>query len=177
MQNNSGAYSDINKLAGKVYFTILSVNILWFLLIFAAPYLESLGGNYESISGFIYLFFSKVCHQDDLRSFHLFGLKLAVCSRCLWIYAGFFLGVVIYPLRNKIGNFDTPSVIYLFIPAILLFLDVLLDIAGVVKNSFFSRSATGLLTGFVLPFFIIPGFVKFFYEVNSFLRNKISYKN
>ncbi|MFZ1461597.1 MAG: hypothetical protein WAU38_12445, partial [Ignavibacteria bacterium] len=70
-----------------------------------------------------------------------------------------------------------PSVIYLFIPAILLFLDVLLDIAGVVKNSFFSRSATGLLTGFVLPFFIIPGFVKFFYEVNSFLRNKISYKN
>lgn len=177
MQNNSVAYSDISKLAGKVYFTILSVNLLWLLMIFAAPYLGTLGGNYESISGFVYIFFSKVCHQDDLRSFHLFGLKLAVCSRCLWIYTGFFLGVVIYPLRNKISNFDSPSVIYLFIPAILLFLDVLLDMTGVVKNSFLSRSATGFLTGLVLPFFIIPGFVKFFYEVNSFLRNKISYKN
>lgn len=177
MQNNSGIDSEAGKIAGKVYFTILAVNLIWLLMIFAAPLLETLGGIYESISDFIYIFFSKVCHQDDLRSFHLFGHKIAVCSRCVWIYSGFFLGVVMYPVRNRIANFDTPSLIYLFIPSALLFLDVILDMTGILQNSFFSRSATGFLTGLVLPFFIIPGFVKFFYEVNTFMRNKISYKN
>ena len=69
-----------------------------------------------------------------------------------------------------------PPLVYLFVAAIILFLDVMLDTAGIISNTFFSRSATGFLMGFILPFYIIPGFIKFFDEVNSFVRNKLSYK-
>lgn len=37
-------------------------------------------------------FFSKVCHQRPERSFILFGGQVAVCVRCLGIYAGAALG-------------------------------------------------------------------------------------
>lgn len=36
----------------------------------------------------IFAFFSKVCHQRPERSIVLFGAPVAVCVRCLGIYAG-----------------------------------------------------------------------------------------
>jgi uncharacterized membrane protein len=40
----------------------------------------------------IFAFFSKVCHQRPDRSFFLSGAPVAVCVRCLAIYAGAALG-------------------------------------------------------------------------------------
>jgi uncharacterized membrane protein len=40
----------------------------------------------------IFTFFSKVCHQRPERSFMLFGAQVAVCVRCVGIYAGAALG-------------------------------------------------------------------------------------
>lgn len=40
----------------------------------------------------IFAFFSKVCHQRPERSLMLFGEPVAVCIRCLGIYAGAALG-------------------------------------------------------------------------------------
>lgn len=137
---------------------------------------SSFGGIFEEISSYIYLFFSKVCHQNEERSFHLLSHKLGVCSRCVWIYIGFFLGTSFYPLKYKLNNTSLPSLSYLFAASSILLLDVLFDTIGIFPNTFFSRSVTGFLLGFVLPFYIIPGFVKFFDEVHSFVRNKLSYK-
>lgn len=162
------------QLAKKIYLIIFGFSLLWLLLIFLAPLFQLWGGVFERISSFIYLFFSKVCHQNSNRSFHLFEHKLGVCSRCLWIYAGFFVGTIVYPFKYKLNNVNTPSIWFLMIPMMLLISDVIFDSFGIFMNTFFSRSLTGFFLGAALPLFIIPGFVKFFFEVYSFLRNKAS---
>lgn len=165
------------RFARKIYFVFMFFSILWIIMILAAPLLTDKEFFSERISDFLYLFFSKVCHQEDSRSFHLFGNKLAVCSRCFLIYTGFIAGSVAYPFKYRLNRIDSPSVIYLFIAASLLFLDVILDWTGILKNTFLTRSVTGFITGFILPFFLIPGFIKFFSELNSYFKNSLSYKN
>ena len=162
------------NLSRKIYNSILIFSILWLVLIILAPLLLSLGNGYSDIASFIYIFFSKLCHQYDDRSFHLFGYKLAVCSRCLAIYTGFLAGTLLYSILKKPDNMTPPSIWYLVGGVIILTIDILLDMTGVWLNTFISRSVTGLIVGFILPFYIIPGFMKFFYEVHSFLRNKYS---
>ena len=161
-------------LARKVYFIILFFSLIWLLLVFAAPVLAASGGVYSDISSYIYIFFSSVCHQDDLRSFHIFGYELAVCSRCVSIYTGFFFGAVLYPVKFRLNNVIPPSVWFLIAALLLMLIDVLLDNSGYWSNTFLTRSLTGFVMGIVLPFYLIPGFVKFYYEVHSFLRKKIS---
>lgn len=169
------APSDIDRGQAKiVYYVILGFSFLWLSLILLAPLLANSGGFPEKISSYIYLFFSKVCHQQDERSFHFFEHRLGVCSRCVWIYAGFLAGCIIYPLKYKLTNVSPPSLIFLVIALAFLLLDVILDSFGVLTNTFLTRSVTGFLIGAVLPLYIIPGFIKFFDEVNSFLRNKVN---
>ena len=157
-----------------VYCFILLFSFIWLVLISLAPLLTGLEGHYEKTGSLIYFFFSKTCHQEDARSFHLFGEKMAVCSRCLGIYAGFFIGTCLYPWKFKLNNIIPPSVYFLIIAIVLLIIDVILDQFNLLKNTFASRSITGFIAGVILPFFIIPGFVRFYYEVESFLRNKVS---
>lgn len=165
------------NLAKKVYFTFLITSFIWIILIILAPVFAGNGGTEGNLSDFIYIFFSSVCHQEDGRSFHISGHILGVCSRCLWVYIGFFIGISLYPLKFKLNNTDSPNLLILISVSFLMFLDVFLDMTGIFINTFFSRSITGFLVGIILPFYLIPGFVKFFYEINSFLRNKMSYKN
>lgn len=169
-ENNTADY----EISRKIYYIVLSFSFLWLMLIFLAPLLSHFGGVFENISSLLYLFFSKVCHQQDERSFHLFDHKLGVCSRCVWIYAGFFCGTALYSLKYKLNNTQPPSMWILISAVILMLIDVVLDLTGIMQNSFYSRSITGFLMGIVLPLYIIPGFVKFFNEVFSFLRNKVS---
>ncbi len=158
----------------KIYFAILIFTFTWIILIFLAPVFLELGGIFGKISSFIYLFFSTVCHQNDSRSFHILEHKLGVCSRCVSIYAGFFAGTSLYPLKYKLNNINPPSIFFLVFGLLILLADVILDNLGIMENTFLSRSVTGFVIGILLPLYIIPGFVKFFYELHSYLRNKIS---
>jgi uncharacterized membrane protein len=146
-------------LAKKVYFIILTFSLIWLVMIFLAPLIMNSGELPSRISSFIYVFFSKVCHQEDSRSFHLAGHKLAVCSRCVWIYAGFFIGVLIYPFKYKLNNISPPSVWLLIIAIFFLICDVLSDSLGIIENTYLSRSLTGFLIGIVLPLYLLPGFI------------------
>ncbi len=69
-----------------------------------------------------------------------------------------------YPLVRKLNNIDLPSLFYLFIGVGLMLLDVGLDLLDVQKNSFITRDITGGIIGIILPFFIIPGVIRVFYE-------------
>lgn len=137
-----------------------------------APLFMESGGALAKVSVFIYYFFSPVCHQQDARSFHIFGYKLAVCSRCISIYLGFLIAVILYPIKFKLSNIELPSIWYLLIPVAMIAADAFFDIFGLYANSFLSRSVTGGITGFVLPFFLIPGFVKLFNDVFNFSYKK-----
>ncbi|MBV6478327.1 MAG: hypothetical protein HGGPFJEG_01078 [Ignavibacteria bacterium] len=167
--NTSEADISISK---KVYFAILILSFFWILFIIAAPIFMNIGGILKIPAEILYLFFSKTCHQFESRSFFLFDNPAAVCSRCLTIYIGFFFGIVLYPLKNKLNNTSVPPLYILFIFIIPLAADVFLDWAGIMSNTFFTRSLSGFVTGVILPFYLIPGFVKFFNEVILYLKNR-----
>jgi len=59
---------------------LLAGSTLWCLAILATPVF---GPHW------LYEFFSKICHQDPTRSWHLFGRQLPVCIRCASIYFAF----------------------------------------------------------------------------------------
>jgi uncharacterized membrane protein len=155
---------EIKRYQKIIYFFVLAVSLTWCLGILIAPLWGGETGIKGSISGSFYSFYSSSCHQLDERSFHINGNKYGVCSRCTSIYFGFLFGVILYPFVRKLNNIDLPSLLYLFIGVALMVIDVGLDIAEVVKNSFITREISGAVLGTILPFYIIPGIIRVFYE-------------
>ena len=156
----------------KIYIIILSVTFFWNLCIILAPVFADRNGIFIKISSLIYWFFSTSCHQIDERSFHLSGHKLAVCSRCISVYLSFLMGVILYPVFNKLNNVRLPSIWYLLISAFIVFLDAALNLLGIIENTFFTRTISGMLIGVVLPFYLIPGFMNLSNEVYIYFFNK-----
>jgi uncharacterized membrane protein len=151
------------RFARRIYRLILISSLVWLSLIILPALLMQFGGMFEKISFY---------HQEEARSFSIAGSQLAVCSRCSMIYAGFAAGVLAYPVFRRITNINSPPLWLLIVPAILLVLDVVIDNAGIFRNSFVTRSVTGFAVGFALTFFLIPGFIRFFFELTSFFGNK-----
>lgn len=163
-------------IARRTYISILIITFVWCLLIFATPILWNAGGLLSKASSFIYYAFSTTCHQLDSRSFHIFGVKLGVCSRCTSIYIAFLIGSIVYPLFKRIDSTKLPSLWFLLIATGLLFADSAMEIFKFQDNTFISRSVTGFILGFTLPFYLIPGFVNFVQEVVSFFKDSYDKK-
>ena len=60
----------------------------WLLFLVAAPFLTT------PVAGVLYLAGALICHQLPDRSFHLQGIQLPVCARCLGLYGGAAVGSV-----------------------------------------------------------------------------------
>lgn len=160
----------------KIYVIFLSVTFLWTLSIYLIPAFESMGGMWEKVSDFGYVFFASTCHQLDDRSFFVFGNKMAVCSRCASVYTAFLAGVVLYPFIKGLENKVLPSIWILLSFALLLFLDAAFDVMDILKNTFLSRALTGSMIGSLLPFYLIPGSINFANEIYDKLQNKLNGK-
>jgi uncharacterized membrane protein len=114
------------------------------ILLLAFPWLMS---NWPPLGVGIALFFSQICHQIPARSFALAGTTLPVCARCLALYSGGFVGVLVYPvLRFRWCRFQAITPL-LIVSVGLIAIDVGLDMAGLWDNTFFSRSLTGAFFG------------------------------
>lgn len=84
--------------------------------------------------------FSLVCHQRPDRSFRLFGAPIAVCSRCLGIYLGAAIGLLLRTSRR--------TALQLFIAAATLnLLDGLTELTGLHGNWITVRFVLGLALG------------------------------
>ena len=70
----------------------------WLVLIVAAPFL------WVPAAGVMYAAGSFICHQIPQRSFHLDGIQLPVCARCLGLYGGGTFGSVIAAFRRWSTN-------------------------------------------------------------------------
>lgn len=160
----------------RIYFIFLSFTLIWNLIIIFAPVFAGSSGILKSVSDFSYSFFSVTCHQLDNRSFHILGEKYAVCSRCLVIYWAFLFSLIIYPFIKGFNNVNLPTLWVLFIPGLIVFADATLDFFNVVNNTFVSRSISGGLIGFVLPFYLIPGFYNFTNELIIYFKDNNSQK-
>lgn len=160
----------------RIYLIFFLITLIWNVLIIIAPVFYDNSGLLKHISDFSYSFFSVTCHQIDNRSFHFLGEKFAVCSRCLSIYWAFLISVIIYPFIKGFNNVKLPSLWILFIPGLIVFLDAAFDFFDVFKNSFLTRSVSGALIGFVLPYYLIPGFYNFFSEMNIYFKSNYGKK-
>jgi uncharacterized membrane protein len=70
----------------------------WLVLLTAAPLLA------VPVSGMLYAGGALICHQLPDRSFHLHGVQLPVCARCLGLYAGAALGslAAVFPIGRRL---------------------------------------------------------------------------
>ncbi|HXZ80909.1 MAG TPA: DUF2085 domain-containing protein [Terriglobales bacterium] len=64
----------------------------------AAPVLLHFNFPFAAVS--LRLFFASVCHQDANRCFAVFAIPIAVCARCLGIYAGAVAGFLLKTERT-----------------------------------------------------------------------------
>lgn len=127
-------------------------------LIIVAP--AALATGHPAIAFNIYLPFSYLCHQLPARSFYFAEHPLAVCSRCTGIYAGFLLGVIVYPIIRSLRSTVTPERKWLFVAAIPLAIDFSLEFLGIWHNTHSSRFFTGALLGSVVVFYVLPGLIE-----------------
>jgi uncharacterized membrane protein len=124
-------------------------------LAFSAPL--ALAGGHASLARAVYGGFHVGCHQIAERSFYLAGYPLAVCARCTGLYAGFALGVLVYPLVRRVERRDTPARVWLILSALPLAFDFALGVSGIWENTHASRLLTGALLGAVAVFYVLPG--------------------
>ena len=132
-----------------------AVVTLFVMLIVIAPLAAASG--HGGIAGAIYRGFGTICHQLPERSFFIDGHKLAVCSRCTGLYAGFLFTLLIYPLVRSLRRTSTPDRKWLFLAALPLAIDFSLTFFGIWENTHTTRLLTGLLLGSVAVFYVMPG--------------------
>jgi uncharacterized membrane protein len=157
------------------YTVILSCTLAWCVTILLAPYLAS---SSSPVAGLVYRAFHPICHQLPERSFHVFGEKLAVCSRCSAIYFAFLIGVFAYPFihrpKNAAQQYATPSRIVLLIALLPMVIDVGLDFLSIHESGFVTRTITGALFGIVIPFFVVPAAIEGVEQIAASKRIPIS---
>jgi uncharacterized membrane protein len=127
---------------------------LFVSLIVVAPLAAANG--HSGIAAVIYRGFGAICHQIPERSFFIDDHKLAVCSRCTGLYAGFLFTLLIYPLIRSLRRTTTPPRKWLFLAALPLLIDFSLTFFGFWENTHTSRLLTGLLLGSVSVFYVMP---------------------
>jgi uncharacterized membrane protein len=124
-------------------------------LVVVAP-LAAAGGHGE-LAQVIYRAFAVLCHQRPDRSYFIDGHKLAVCSRCTGLYAGFVFTLLLYPLIRSLRTTTTPPPRWLLFAAVPLGIDFSLTFFGIWENTHTSRLLTGALLGSVAVFYVVPG--------------------
>lgn len=144
---------------------------IWLAAVFAAPLLEN-NGNL-AFADAVYGFFSWLCHQMRERSFLIKGEPLAVCARCLGIYAGIFVGSLVYPMFYEWKNEVAPRRSWLFIAPIPMVFDFGLTFFDIWENTHFSRFTTALPFGFIVPFYVVPALLDLLGFVSPLKNRKI----
>lgn len=128
------------------------------MLIGLAPLAAASG--HAGIAAVIYRGFATICHQLPERSFFIDDHKLAVCSRCTGLYAGFLITLLIYPLVRSLRTITMPARKWLFLAAAPLLIDFSLTFFGIWENTHTSRLLTGLLLGSVSVFYVMPAIME-----------------
>jgi uncharacterized membrane protein len=140
--------------AWVIYAALLGLTLLWLLAIIAAPWLMCYGEELKATV--LYRGFALVCHQRSARSFHWCSWPLAVCARCTGIYAGAWLGILLYPWWRRLSAPVLPARRYLMLALAPLLVDWIFGALGVTASYAVVRMATGLLAGSVAAFYLLP---------------------
>jgi uncharacterized membrane protein len=154
-----GAPAGLTRAVLPVYLLTAAGAFVWLAAIFLAPWLA--GRSSGRAAAFVYAVFSPVCHQIPERCFQFHGHPLAVCGRCLGIYAGFAGGLVLYPLVRGFSTIKPPSARLFLLLTLPMAVDAGAGILGLWVSPIGVRLATGVLWGTTLPFFFVTGVADF----------------
>lgn len=147
-----------------IYIVTLIGITTWIGVIFFAPYLRSQSSPF---SGFLYAVFSPTCHQIPSRCFYAFGYPAAVCARCLGIYCGFLLGILIFPLAKGFASPTLPKAKTFFLISIPISIDAAGTFLGIWISSDWVRLLTGIFWGIILPFYFLAGLTDYLLNKNK----------
>jgi uncharacterized membrane protein len=143
----------------KIYLVTVAGIAIWLGAIAAAPFFLS---RAIPLAPFFYACFSLVCHQNPERSFFVFGHPLAVCARCLGVYAGFLAGTAAYPFRRGFSSVRLPPRRVLIIGTTPIVLDTAANVFRLWNTGNVLRFAIGFAWGSILPFYFITGLAEAF---------------
>lgn len=105
--------------------------------------------------------FLNLCHQIPERSFWINGQPMAVCSRCIGVYAGFALSWGALPLWSRFKVSEWAPVKKIALTAVLInFFDIIGNILGFWENTLVSRLALGWLIGWTVVLLFSNDFFK-----------------
>ena len=145
------------RFARVTYLVIAAGAALWCIMILLPALLKAAGGSSGQAGQIVAALFRPLCHQLDERSFHLFGVPLAVCSRCSSIYFGFLAGTLAYPLIRNLQTPVMPGRVFLAALVLPMLVDVGSGMIGLYEVSNATRAVTGGWFGILAPFLLIPG--------------------
>lgn len=140
-----------------VYVITLLLSFLWLLLIFTGPLIYRLSDNLSGFADLYYFLFHFTCHQMPSRCYWLFDYQLPVCVRCLGIYAGIFLGLIIYPFIKNVRSTNLPAKWWLLLCFVPIGIDGISSTLHLYASPHWLRLLTGILCGGVAISFVIPG--------------------
>ena len=144
--------------SSRGYVVLLILALAWTAGLFLAPLLHHIGNDAAAILGRV--FYTPICHQDEARSFFLFGWPLSVCHRCSAIYVSFTAVVLLFPLIRRARIFHSLALPGLAIFIVPMILDYVLDVFGVWNNSALSRGMSGMIAGAGLAVFVVPAWME-----------------
>ena len=124
----------------RPYWLLVAGCFAWLGLVFFTAYARARG---VSGSDLVHACFGSICHQIPERSFHLFGVALPVCHRCLGLYTGLTVGLLALPSLPWLRHWllETPRrVLFFFLP---MAIDVFL-----IPNTYLTRYLTGFIAAF-----------------------------
>lgn len=140
-------------------FWAISATVVTFVVLLTVIAPLAAGSGHTEIARAIYRAFSTLCHQLPERSYFIDGHKLAVCSRCTGLYAGFAITFLLYPLIRSLRSTATPPRKWLILATMPFLVDFSLTFFGVWENTHTSRLITGLLLGSTAVFYVMPGII------------------
>jgi uncharacterized membrane protein len=146
------------------YVILLVATTLWCALAISPVIVVPLWPG-SSFTELVYGFFARICHQMDSHSLHVFGVKFAVCERCIAIYAGMLLGVLLVPILPVLRTGATRSLWLLAVAPMLA--DVLLNASPWYTAGVVSRLITGGYFGLAAGLLLVPPFISAY---ESFVR-------
>ena len=114
----------------------------WTAAIFLPPLIH---GPFPLAARAVDLIGSFVCHQRDDRSFHLEGVRLAVCGRCTGLYVAGALGALIAWLGNPRIPADTRALV--LVAALPTVLTVAIEWIGLANPGNAARALAALPLG------------------------------
>ncbi len=147
--------SEAKRNIAVVIITLIGITLL-VSVIFLAPYLKSRGIR---ANVFLYGFTGSICHQVPDRCIHMWNHPLAVCSRCMGIYAGFLAGTLVYPFFHGFTHTRLPHIETMILMTIPIGIDALGNFFHFWDSAGWLRFTVGFFWGILLPYYFIPGIV------------------